>query len=79
VVLLRHLSRAGVAGKRDLDEDPRWRRRGHRRRRGFGDQCRQGTCAQASVSHGEDVGAINWKDMPRVKGNRRGQWWRRRS
>jgi hypothetical protein len=40
VVLWHHLSRAGVAGMIDLDEDPRRRRKGHRRRRGSGDQRR---------------------------------------
>jgi hypothetical protein len=62
----------------DLDEDPRWRRRGHRRRRGSGSERWQGTCAREPVRHGERVGTINWKDTRRVGGNRRGQWRRRR-
>jgi hypothetical protein len=66
VVLLRHLSRAGVAGIVGLDEDPRWWRRGLRRRRGSGDQRRQRTCAREPVSHGERVGTTNWKDSCRI-------------
>jgi hypothetical protein len=68
---LRHLSRAGVARKRDLDGDPRRRRRGRRRRRCSGDRRRQRSCAREPVSHGDRVGTINWKDKRWIKGNRR--------
>jgi hypothetical protein len=67
-----------MVGRVDLDENPRWRRRGHRRRQCSGGQRRQGTCARASVSHGEGVGATNWEYMRWRRGNRRGQWRRRR-
>jgi hypothetical protein len=78
VVLLRHLSRAGVAGMIDLDEGPRRRRRGHRRRQGFGGECRQETCAREPVSHGEGVRATNWMNMCWIKGDRRRPKRRRR-
>jgi hypothetical protein len=66
VVLLRHLSSAGVAGMVELDEDPRRWRRGQRRRRCFGGERRQRTCAQEPVSPGERVGTINWKNLCRI-------------
>jgi hypothetical protein len=76
--LLRYLSRAGVAGMVELDEDPRRRRRGLHPWQCSGGERRQQTCARASVKHRERAGTINWKKTHRVTGNRRGQWRRRR-
>jgi hypothetical protein len=59
-----------MVGRVDLDENPRWWRKGHCRRRGSGGQRRQGTCAQASVSRGEGVGAVNREHTCRMRGNR---------
>jgi hypothetical protein len=39
-VLLHPVSRAVMVGRVDLDENPRWRQRGHCRRRGSGGQRR---------------------------------------
>jgi hypothetical protein len=77
-VLLRYLSRTGMAGERDLDKDPRRRRRGRRRQRCSGGERRQQTCARASVRHGERVGTINWKKTCWIRGDRRRQRRRRR-
>jgi hypothetical protein len=67
-----------MAGRVDLDENPRWRRRGRCRQRGSDGQRRQGTCAQVSVSRGDGVGAVNWEHTCQMRGNRRRQWRRRR-
>jgi hypothetical protein len=69
MVLLHPVSRAVMVGRVDLDENPRWRQRGHCRRRDSGGQCRQGTCAQASVSRGEGVDAVNREPTCRMRGN----------
>jgi hypothetical protein len=45
--------------ERDLDESPRRRWKGHRRRQCSGGERRQQTCARASVRHGERVRATN--------------------
>jgi hypothetical protein len=67
-----------MVGRVDLDENPRWWRRGHRRRQCSGGQRRQGTCAREPVRHGEGVGAVNREHTCRMRGNRRRQWrrWR---
>jgi hypothetical protein len=56
-----------MVGRVDLDKNPRWQRRGHRRRRDSGGQRRQGICARASVSRGEGVGVTNRKLTCRMR------------
>jgi hypothetical protein len=75
---LLHLSRAGTTGKRDPDEDPRWRRRGRRRRGCSDDERWPRSCAREPMSPVERVRAINWMKTCWIEGDRRRPMRRRR-
>jgi hypothetical protein len=67
-----------VAEVVEFDGDPRWRRRGRRRRRCSGGERRPRSYAREPVSHGEHVRTTNWKNRHWIGGNRRRPRRRRR-